>query len=334
MTASTVLVLGARGRFGSAAVRAFSQAGWKVVAQVRPCAVGLRDLPGVRWLRAAPDDTAALAEGVCGASVVVQALSPVYTHAAWRREVPVLTQAAIAISRRLGATLMLPASVYNFGSTMPAQLLEDTPQGADTFKGRVRIASEQAIEAATRDGAMRAVVIRGGDFFGSGTGSWLDQVIARDLAKGSITWPGPLDVRTTWAFLPDMARSFVRVAERREQLQPFETMHFAGHSVTGAQWAQVLGEVARDNGWLPAANALRVKRVSWPLMRVVGLVVPMVAALCEVRYLWRTPYTLVNRRMAEVAGAETHTPFDAAVREAVAQLRLASSPKQREALAA
>ena len=35
-TMKTVLVLGARGRFGSAAVRAFARAGWRVVAQVRP----------------------------------------------------------------------------------------------------------------------------------------------------------------------------------------------------------------------------------------------------------------------------------------------------------
>lgn len=334
MNPSTVLVLGARGRFGSAAVRAFSQAGWEVVGQVRPGAGPLPSLPGVRWLRAMPSDTAALAEAAGAARVVVQALSPVYTHAAWRRDVPALTDAAIAISRRLGATLMLPASVYNFGSGMPARLLEDTPQNADTFKGHVRIASERAIEAATRDGAMRAVVIRGGDFFGSGTGSWLDQVIARGLPQGAMTWPGPLDVRTTWAFLPDMARSFVRVAEQRERLPAFETLHFAGHSVTGAEWADALARVAREQGWLQPAASLRVKRFPWPLMRVVGLVVPMVAALCEVRYLWRTPYTLVNRRMAALAGFEPHTPFDEAVRQAITELALAPARPTTAALVA
>ena len=334
MTASTVLVLGARGRFGSAAVRAFSQAGWTVIAQVRPGADALPMLQGVRWVRAAPADTAALAENAGAATVVVQALSPVYTHAAWRRDVPLLTEAAIAISRRLGATLLLPASVYNFGSGMPERLLEDTPQDADTFKGQVRIASEKAIESATRDGAMRAVVIRGGDFFGSGTGSWLDQVVARDLAKASMTWPGPLDVPTTWAFLPDMARSFVRVAEQRDSLAPFQTFHFAGHSVTGAEWAKVLGDVAAARGWLQPGQALRVKGFPWPLMRIVGLVVPMLAALCEVRYLWRTPYTLVNTRMRALTGEEPHTEFTQAVRQAIDELQPAPATRSAAALAA
>ena len=33
---STVLILGARNRFGLAATRAFAQAGWRVLAQHRP----------------------------------------------------------------------------------------------------------------------------------------------------------------------------------------------------------------------------------------------------------------------------------------------------------
>ena len=35
MTRPTVLVLGAAGRFGAAAVQAFAQAGWRVLAQQR-----------------------------------------------------------------------------------------------------------------------------------------------------------------------------------------------------------------------------------------------------------------------------------------------------------
>jgi nucleoside-diphosphate-sugar epimerase len=157
-SSSSVLILGARGRFGLAAARAFAQAGWKVHAQVRPGAGGPA-IAGVRWLAADPEDTAALAAAAAGAEVVVQALSPQYTHEAWRTQVPRLTSAAIAVSRELGATLMLPASVYNFGAAMPPLLHEDTLQAATTFKGRLRIASEQQILAATRDGRMKAVVI-------------------------------------------------------------------------------------------------------------------------------------------------------------------------------
>jgi hypothetical protein len=119
-----------------------------------------------------------------------------------------------------------------------------------------------------------------------------------------------------------MARSFVAVAARRDQLAAFETLHFAGYSLTGRQWLQALEEIAREQGWIARAAALRVKRLSWPLMEVVGLAVPTVAALCEMRYLWHTPHALVNRRMAALAGPEPHTPLAHALRRALRELGL------------
>lgn len=326
MNPSTVLILGARGRFGTAAVQAFAQAGWQVVAQVRPGAGGLPVRAGVRWLHAAPHDTAALRAAAAGAAVVVHALSPAYTHAAWRREVPGLAQAAIGVARGLGATLMLPGNVYNFGSSMPSRLAEDTAQAADTFKGRMRLRIESMIEQATRAGAMRAVVIRGGDFFGSGRGSWLDEVMVGGLRRGRLTYPGPMGVPTTWAYLPDMARSFVQVAAARERLGRFEQLHFGGYALTGADWADALQDIAWEQGWLPADGRLRTRSVPWPLMRALGLVSPQVRALCEMRYLWRTPHALVNQRMAAVCGPEPRTPFPQALRAALGDLGMLDRP--------
>lgn len=321
---SSVLILGARGRFGLAATRAFAQAGWKVYAQVRPGGSGPA-IAGVQWLAVHPGDTAALAAAAPDAAVVVQGLSPLYTHKAWAAEMPGLTQAAIDVSRKLGATLLLPASVYNFGEGMPPVLHENTPQLPTTFKGRMRVASEQQIREATHDGRMKAVVIRGGDFFGSSTGSWLDLVMAKQLRQGKFTYPGALGVPTTWAYLPDMARTFVKVAEQRHRLPAFETLHFGGYQLTGQDWVDALGPIAREQGWVKADAALRVGSVSWTLMRAVGLFVPTVAALCEMRYLWRTPYALANARLQALIGEEPRTPFPQALRRALGDLGMLAS---------
>jgi nucleoside-diphosphate-sugar epimerase len=327
---STVLILGARGRFGSAALRAFARAGWQVLAQVRPGATGPA-IAGVRWLAAEPGDTALLAVAARDATVVVQGLSPAYTHKAWRRHMPALTQAAIDVTRALGAILMLPASVYNFGENMPELLREDTVQAASTFKGHMRILSEAQVHAATQDGRMKAVVIRGGDFFGSGSGSWLDEVMVKAIRRGGFTYPGPMNVPTAWAYLPDMARSFVAVAGRRHDLPAFETFHFAGYSLTGRDWADALSTITLEQGWLPAGGQLRSRSLPWLPMRALGLLVPKVAALCEMRYQWFTPHTLVNTRMATLTGPEPHTPFPEALRTALADLDLLTSRKKNTA---
>lgn len=325
LQASSVLILGARGRFGLAAVRAFAQAGWQVLGQVRPGAAG-PVVPGVRWLAADPGDAAALAALAHGAQVVVHALNPPYTQRAWRTQAPALMDAAIGLSRALGATLMLPGNVYNFGASMPALLREETAQAASTVKGRIRIALEQQLAAATRDAVMKAVVIRAGDFFGSGTGSWFDRVLAKDLQRGKLTYPGPMNVPTAWAYLPDLARSFVEVAARRNALPAFETLHFAGYSLTGQDWVDALTGIAREQGWLPAGGRLRVAAMPWALMRLASPFVPMVASLLEMRYLWRVPHALDGTALARRIGPEPHTPLPEAARAALLNIGLIREP--------
>jgi hypothetical protein len=167
---------------------------------------------------------------------------------------------------------------------------------------------------------MKAVVIRAGDFFGSGSGSWLDLVLAKDLRRGRFSYPGPLDLPHAWAYLPDLAQSFVRAAQARASLQPFETLHFAGHSVTGADWRDALTDIAWDNGWLPADGKLKQGSVPWPLLRALGLVLPTFEALAEMRYLWQRPHRLVDARMQQVLGPQRQTAFTDAVRLALADL--------------
>ena len=318
---STVVVLGARGRFGLAAVRAFAQAGWRVLAQVRPGASGPA-VPGVQWLPAALEDTAVLAALVQGAQVVVHALNPAYTRSAWRAQAPVLMDAAIRLSRALGATLMLPGNVYNFGQAMPAVLREDTPQAASSAMGRTRVALERQLAAAVQQGGLKAVVIRAGDFFGSGRGSWFDLLLIKDIRRARFTYRGPLDVPTAWAYLPDLAQAFVEVATRRQELPAFEMLHFAGHSLTGLQWIDVLTPLAQAQGWLAPGKALRTGSLPELMVRLGGLVLPVWAALGDTRYLWHTPHRLANERLTALIGPEPRTPLPQAVRAALADLGL------------
>jgi nucleoside-diphosphate-sugar epimerase len=318
---SRVLILGARGRFGLAAARAFAEAGWQVVGHMRPGAAIPAEVandPRITWLSSDLYDTAALAQAAQSADVVVHALNPAYTHKAWQAQALPMAQAAVDITRALGATLMFMGNIYNFGSTMPAVLREDTPQRAETVKGRIRIAIEQLIEQSD----VRAVVIRAGDFFGSGQGTWFDQVVVKDIRKGAFTYPGPPDVATAWAYLPDLARSFVQVAERRVQLLPFEVFHFAGHSVTARDWVAAITPIARRQGWIAPGASVRLGRLPWAFIRLAAWVVPTWAALAEMRYLWDTPHALGNAKLVALIGAEPRTDLTVAVAQSLADLGL------------
>jgi nucleoside-diphosphate-sugar epimerase len=325
---STVLILGARGRFGLAAARAFADAGWRVVAQMRLGAAVPANSPGIHWINAELTDTAALVAAAKEATVVVHALNPAYTHKAWRAEVLPMMDNAIAVASELDATLMLPGNIYNFGAQMPAVLREDTPQLAQTVKGQIRIAMEQKLE---RSG-VRGIVIRAGDFFGSGTGTWFDAVSVKDIRKGAFTSPGGLTTATAWAYLPDLAQTFVRVAQERARLKSFEVFHFRGRSVTAQQWLDALTPIAREHGWLKAGETVKFKGMPWLAIRIGALVIPSWAALLEMRYLWNTPYQLDNTRLQQLISHEPRTPLDKAVRQSLADLGFLSTNESTAAL--
>ncbi|MFO1270515.1 MAG: hypothetical protein U1F50_02345 [Rubrivivax sp.] len=105
-------------------------------------------------------------------------------------------------------------------------------------------------EIAARSG-LRSTVVRAGDFFGGGTGSWLDLMIAKDIARGRLVYPGPQGVVHAWAYLPDLARAFVAVASTPEGAR-VQRLHFAGHALTGAEFIAALQAAAEGIGLAPA----------------------------------------------------------------------------------
>jgi nucleoside-diphosphate-sugar epimerase len=318
---STVLILGARGRFGLATVRAFADAGWRVLAQMRagatvpsPVAADAR----IQWLAIDLHDTNAVCKAAHGATVVVHAINPPYTHAAWKAQAARLLDASIAITRGLDATLMFPGNVYNFGVDMPAVLREDTLLAARTVKGQIRV----AMEAQLQHSGVRSIVIRAGDFFGSGKGTWFDQAIVKDIRKGVFTYPGQPHVATAWAYLPDLARAFTLVAAKRDLLPAFEVLHFAGSSITGQQWLDALNPLAQTQGWVKPGAALKFTGMSWAIIRMGALFVPTWAALVEMRYLWDTQHALANGKLVRLIGQEPHTALPVAAHQALEDLGL------------
>lgn len=308
---STVLILGAAGRLGQALAAAFADAGWQVRAQARkPLPVALTGHPHVQPVRCDATDVAALSQAAHGATVIVNALNPLYTE--WERLALPLADAALAVARASGALLMLPGNVYNYGREMPPLLTPATPECGNTPKARIRIEIEARLAAAAREGVDSAV-IRAGDFFGGpGTGTWLDLAMMTQLGRGKFIYPGNADMTHAWAYLPDLAQVFVRVAAQRAQLRGLHRLHFAGHTLTGADFKAateaVLGRELRSGG-LP-----------WWLMRLVAPFNPMWRELLVMRYLWERPHALEDPALRELIGTVPRTPLPQALRSALAEL--------------
>jgi nucleoside-diphosphate-sugar epimerase len=215
---------------------------------------------------------------------------------------------------------MFPGNVYNFGAGMPEALSESTPQAPTARKGRIRVEVEQAMREAAQAG-LRVAIVRAGDFFGGpGRGSWFDLVVVKSLAAGRVVYPGRTDRVHAWAYLPDLARAFVAVAEQRARLAPFEVLHFPGHAVTGNQFVAAIAASARRLKILSPDAQVKVGDLPWPIMRLGGLLVPMWRELAELRYLWDVPHRLSGERLAALIGGLPATPLDRAMDETLSGL--------------
>lgn len=312
----SVLVLGANGRLGAAVVWAFAAAGWAVRAQARRAPAQPLP-PGAELVPLPLNDTVGLA-AASRARVVVHAVNPPYTQ--WATQALPLLHQGIAVAQRLHATLMLPGNVYNFGESMPALLNEHTPQLPTTRKGHIRAQMERELRELAERGELRSVVVRAGDFFGGGTGSWLDLVIVKQLPRGKLVYPGPLSVPHAWAFLPDLARAFSAVAQHVNELPAFADLPFAGHTLTGEELHGAIARATTALGLAPRDAHFKRGSVPWPLLKLGGLVVPMLREVVEMSYLWRVPHALDGTALQRVVGPLTTTPLDTAMRRALIHL--------------
>jgi nucleoside-diphosphate-sugar epimerase len=304
--ADRILVLGAAGRIGHAAAEAFRDAGWNVTSFVRPGA-GARAPRDTEILESV--ERSAVIAAARGADVVLHALNMPYPQ--WRVAALPLTYVAIEAAEAAGATLLFPGNVYNYGAAMPEVLDENTPMRPTAAKGRIRKMMELRLREAA-DRGMRAIVLRAGDFFGGGGGSWFDLVLAKDADRGVLTYPGPLEVVHEWAYLPDLAAAMVRLAERRATLGAFETFGFSGHAVTGREMVDAMARVMQRD--------VRVKRMRWWMVKTLGRLFAMGRELAEIEYLWRVPHRISGEKLKSLIAEVPHTPLDQAVAASLRKL--------------
>jgi nucleoside-diphosphate-sugar epimerase len=306
--AGRILVLGAAGKLGYAAAEAFRDAGWIVVSLVRPGS-GARAPQGTQVVEAHALDCEAMTKAAREADIVLHALNPPYTG--WDLLALPLAYAAIDAAEKAGATLLFPGNLYNFGKGLPAVIDETTPMQPSARKGQLRVLIEQRIREATERG-LRAIILRAGDFFGAGRGTWLDLVIAKDLPRGTLTYPGPFDVVHEWAYVPDLAEAFVRVTERRASLPAFETFGFCGHAVTGREFLDAIAHATPIN--------VTRKRMSWWMVHALSPFVKVSRELSEVAYLWHAPHRIAGDKLKSLIGEVPHTPLQDAVRRSIKEL--------------
>jgi len=90
--------------------------------------------------------------------------------------------------------------------------------------------------------------------------------------------------------------------------------------LTGEALLESLARSARRQGLLLPNVPLRRRSLPWPLLRLAGLVVPMLREIAEMRYLWSAPHRLSGERLKQLIGEVPATPLDQAMDETLREL--------------
>jgi nucleoside-diphosphate-sugar epimerase len=322
----TALVIGATGGIGGAVAERLLAGGWRVRALNRDPETAQRTSgrPGLEWVKGDALIEADVVAATRGADLVMHGANPPGYRNWAGLQMPMLAS-SLAAARATGARLLFPGTVYNYGPDAFPNLPEASPQTPVTRKGAIRVRMEAALKAAAEDG-VKVLIVRAGDFFGPKTtaNSWLGAGLVKPgKPLSSVTYPGPLSVSHSWAYLPDLAEIMVRLAER-DDLADFESFHMRGHTMSGEDFVAAMSRVA--------GRTLPVRRLPWFAIPAIAPFNETLREMLEMRYLWETPVLLDNARLTARLGAEPHTPIDEALRTALTGL--GCLPRPAEALAA
>ena len=130
------------------------------------------------------------------------------------------------------------------------------------------------------------------------------------LREGRRAWVvGDPDARRSWAYLPDVAATLATLGTDERALGR------AWHVPTTAPRSQraALTGLAEAMG----APAARVSGIPWPVLRAVGLAVPMMREVVAIRHQWDRDFVTEAEATTATFGL-TATPWDEVLRATVA----------------
>jgi nucleoside-diphosphate-sugar epimerase len=306
------VVLGASGGAGNAIAGALHDAGHRVRAVNR---TGTADVhTDVERVAADITTAAGSRRALQDADVVYMAAQPPYHR--WPQEFPPML-ARVIEAMPGGAKLVMVDNLYAYGPGS-SPMSAGTPERATDTKGRVRRGMTQTLLEAHRSGRIRVAIGRASDYFGPHADvSAITALAIEPVATGgTLRWTATLDAPHSVAYLPDIARAYVKLGTSElADGQVWVLPH--APAVTGRQFLDLV------NGALPSPQKTGV--ISASMLRVAAPFHRISRETLGILYQWSQPFVVDDAQFRHTFGPFAVTPLDAAVRATVAAYR-ATSP--------
>jgi nucleoside-diphosphate-sugar epimerase len=308
MSEGTITILGINGAVSRATAKAFLKRGWRVIGFGRSNKDPIAD---IEFFKGDAGSVSDMAAAIKDADIVFNGLNLPY-HQWGDGAAEALTARVIEACGTTGKTMLFPGNIYNYAAT-DRVITPGLRQKPETERGRIRVAMEkQLAEAATR-GDIRVIILRAGNFYGTDTGAtdFFNALILRDFAKGKIALNSARTIKNAWAYLPDLGEAFAILGDKREEFGALENFHFKGHLKTANEtFAAIQSVVPRK---------LTQTGYPWLMLKAMGVFMPIIRGLIEMRYIWENELGLEDPRLDAILGKNFGTSHEDALANVLAR---------------
>ncbi len=255
--------------------------------------------PGMGFIQADVLDEASVLRATEGAAQIVIALGFPYAAKVWQAAWPPAMANLLAAAARAAARVVFVDNLYMYGP-QSVPLVETMPLTDYGAKPAVRAALTRQWQAAT--GKVRFAALRAADFYGPGTtNAHLGTFAFAALARGKVPMLlDPPDTPHDFAYVPDFARGVVALLDA-----PDDAFGQAWHLPNApTQTPRALLQQAADS----IGVRLKLRALPFWAVDTLGLFVPDVRELKEMRFQWDRPYLVDASKFAK-RFSFTPTPF-------------------------
>jgi nucleoside-diphosphate-sugar epimerase len=223
---------------------------------------------------------------------------------------PPLQRNVLAAAECGDALVVSLENLYGYGPTGGRSMTEDLPLAATTSKGRTRAKMTEELLSASQAGRVRIAIGRASDFFGAGvTESTLgSRFFGSALVGGRADFIGNPDLPHTYSYVPDIAAGLVTLGTDERAVG--QIWHLPGPETVTTR--ALLGLIADQ-----VNHPVKMRIVPKSVLRVLGLVSPMMRELAEMSYEFEKPFILDTSKYESTFTTKT-TPLSTAVSHTIA----------------
>jgi nucleoside-diphosphate-sugar epimerase len=275
------------------------------------------DISGVEVVAADAGDADRLAELCAAAESLYNCANPAYHQ--WAKLWPPLAASFLAAAEISGAKLITMSNLYGYTPTGKPMAATDELI-APSKKGQIRVDMWRDALAAHDAGRIRTAEVRASDYFGPGLGGSAhlgDRVVPKVMAGKAVSLLGNPDATHSWSYIDDVCA--VMGAAGTNDAALGRAWHVpTAPSKSAREMVAALADAA-------GVDAPAVRSVPASVIKVVGLVVPLVRELPEVRYQFEEPF-VIDATDTEAQLGLTYTAFGDQVQATLASYGLKPHP--------